>query len=124
MWRRWGRLDLRRSDQSAFLGLGVASAPSQLNLTHPYSYPRYRRGGHRGYVLDTGIQTNQPTSKAAPSWRNFVDRDSTDANGHGTHVAGTIGSKTYGVAKKAHLYGVKVMNGQGFGTTSGIIARH
>lgn len=37
----------------------------------------------------------------------------TDGNGHGTHVAGTIGSKTYGVAKKTKLYAVKVLNAQG-----------
>ena len=46
----------------------------------------------------------------------------TDLNGHGTHIAGTIGSKTYGVAKKATLYGVKVLNGQGSGSWSGVIA--
>jgi cerevisin len=41
--------------------------------------------------------------------------------GHGTHVAGTIGSKTYGIAKKTKLYAVKVLDKRGRGTNSGII---
>lgn len=45
-----------------------------------------------------------------------------DVNGHGTHCAGTVGSATYGVAKKTALYGVKVLGDNGTGPTSGIIA--
>ncbi|HEX6077776.1 MAG TPA: S8 family serine peptidase [Micromonosporaceae bacterium] len=45
-----------------------------------------------------------------------------DCNGHGTHVAGTIGSRTYGVAKLARLHGVKVLNCAGIGTNSAVIA--
>jgi cerevisin len=41
--------------------------------------------------------------------------------GHGTHVAGTIGSKTYGVAKKTKLYAVKVLDSRGLGNKSGVI---
>jgi subtilisin family serine protease len=45
---------------------------------------------------------------------NFAgDGSNTDGNGHGTHVAGTIGSKTYGVAKKTKLFGVKVLDAGG-----------
>lgn len=54
--------------------------------------------------------------------RSFIPGESTDGNGHGTHCAGTIGSRTYGVAKKTKLYGVKVLSNQGSGATSGIIA--
>lgn len=53
---------------------------------------------------------------------NFVDQDNTDGNGHGTHVSGTIGSKTYGVAKKTSIFGVKVLDASGSGTNSGVIA--
>lgn len=42
--------------------------------------------------------------------QNFVDNADLDANGHGTHIAGAIGSKTYGVAKKAQLFAIKVLN--------------
>ena len=45
-----------------------------------------------------------------------------DANGHGTHCAGTIASKTYGVAKKANVYAVKVLGSNGSGTMSDVIA--
>ena len=50
------------------------------------------------------------------------DGTTRDGNGHGTHVAGTIGSKTYGVAKKTKLYAVKVLGVDGSGTNSGVIA--
>lgn len=50
------------------------------------------------------------------------DNDNSDANGHGTHVAGTVGSKTYGVAKKTQLFAVKVLDANGQGSYSGIIA--
>jgi subtilisin family serine protease len=53
---------------------------------------------------------------------NFVDSSNTDGNGHGTHVAGTIGSNTYGVAKKTKLYAVKVLGSDGSGSTSGVVA--
>jgi cerevisin len=45
-----------------------------------------------------------------------------DGNGHGTHVAGTIGSKTYGVAKQVDIVAVKVLDNRGSGTTSNVIA--
>lgn len=45
-----------------------------------------------------------------------------DGEGHGTHTAGTVGSKTYGVAKKAKLFAVKVLDSGGSGTNSGVIA--
>jgi subtilisin family serine protease len=45
-----------------------------------------------------------------------------DCNGHGTHVAGTVGDKTYGVAKGVRLRAVRVLNCSGSGSTSGIIS--
>lgn len=56
------------------------------------------------------------------SWgTTFPSDDDSDSVGYGTHYAGTIGSKTYGVAKKANLVAVKVLNNQGSGTNSNII---
>jgi subtilisin family serine protease len=49
--------------------------------------------------------------------RNFAGTSSGDPQGHGTHVAGTIAGKTYGVAKKARVFGVTVLNSAGSGTT-------
>ena len=44
------------------------------------------------------------------------------ASSHGTHVSGTVGSKTYGVAKKAKIYGVKVLGADGSGSASAVLA--
>jgi subtilisin family serine protease len=75
------------------------------------------------YVIDTGIQTNHPQfgGRAAVSY-DALGGNGQDCNGHGTHVAGTIGSATYGVAKAVRLRAVRVLNCSGSGSTSGIIA--
>ncbi|PVI05087.1 subtilisin-like serine protease-like protein PR1A [Periconia macrospinosa] len=76
------------------------------------------------YIIDTGIYTAHADFEGrATHLANYAGDGSTaDGNGHGTHVAGTIGSKTYGVAKKTKLYAVKVLNSAGSGTNSGVIA--
>jgi subtilisin family serine protease len=47
---------------------------------------------------------------------NFADSDDSDGQGHGTHVAGTVGGSTYGVAKQTTLFAVKVLDSNGSGT--------
>lgn len=54
--------------------------------------------------------------------KSFISGQNTDGNGHGTHCSGTIGSRSYGVAKKTKLYGVKVLDNSGSGSYSGIIS--
>jgi subtilisin family serine protease len=74
------------------------------------------------YVIDTGIYAAH--SQFGGRARNVYDAfggTGQDCNGHGTHVAGTIGSSTYGVAKAVQLRGVRVLNCSGSGSTSGII---
>ncbi|KAK2754357.1 Secreted subtilisin-like serine protease sub5 [Arachnomyces sp. PD_36] len=74
------------------------------------------------YGVDTGIDITHPDFEDRAEWgTNVVDESDTDDNGHGTHTAGTAAGKEYGVAKKAHIVSVKVLNGQGSGSTSGII---
>ncbi|GIF06094.1 S8 family peptidase [Actinoplanes siamensis] len=86
----------------------------------------YRSAGNvTAYVIDTGIRTSHRDfgGRASSGW-DFVgdDRTADDCNGHGTHVAGTIGGATYGVAKDVKLVGVKVLGCDGSGSYSDFIA--
>jgi subtilisin family serine protease len=75
------------------------------------------------YIIDTGIRpTHSQFGTRAQSVYNSAGGSNDDCNGHGTHVAGTVGGSTHGVAKGVRLRGVKVLNCSGSGTTSGIIA--
>jgi cerevisin len=74
------------------------------------------------YVIDTGIDVNHNEFEGRATWlANFADNKDKDCNSHGTHCAGLVGSKTYGVCKDAKLFAVKVLNCQGSGSTSGVI---
>ncbi|KAJ6439562.1 RNAse P Rpr2/Rpp21/SNM1 subunit domain-containing protein [Purpureocillium lavendulum] len=74
------------------------------------------------YVIDSGIDDTHPEFEGrAKQVYSFVKESARDDNGHGTHVAGIIGSKTYGVAKKTKLYGIKVLDHNGRGTTAQIV---
>jgi subtilisin family serine protease len=74
------------------------------------------------YIVDTGIDIKHPEFTGRARWGgNFIDNIDTDCNSHGTHVAGTVGSKSYGVAKNANLIAVKVLDCNGGGTYSGIL---
>lgn len=77
------------------------------------------------YVIDTGILASHVEfGGRAASGTDIVDRDNdaTDCQGHGTHVAGTIGSALYGVAKNVKIFGVRVLNCSGSGSNAGVIA--
>ncbi|MDQ3822897.1 MAG: S8 family peptidase, partial [Actinomycetota bacterium] len=80
--------------------------------------------GVKAYIIDTGIRfSHSQFGGRATSGYDAVDGGSADdCNGHGTHVAGTVGGSTYGVAKSVSLVGVRVLNCLGNGTTSGVIA--
>ncbi|KAF2739730.1 subtilisin-like serine protease-like protein PR1A [Polyplosphaeria fusca] len=92
--------------------------------TSSYTYDSTAGQGTCSYVIDTGIYTAHPEFEGRATFlANYAgDGQNSDGNGHGTHVAGTIGSKTYGVAKKTKLYAVKVLDASGSGSNSGVIA--
>lgn len=81
--------------------------------------------GVNAYVIDTGIRRThaQFGGRAFVGYDAIGDGQNTnDCNGHGTHVAGTVGGSTYGVAKAVRLYAVRVLNCSGSGSNSGVIA--
>ena len=113
-------------------GLGRISSDSTGSTS--YTYDSSAGANTCSYVIDTGIYTAHSDFEGRKSYTfppesaihsltftlgasflaNYAgDGSNTDGNGHGTHVAGTIGSKTYGVAKKTQLYAVKVLNANG-----------
>jgi subtilisin family serine protease len=81
--------------------------------------------GVTAYIIDTGILVeHKEFGGRASSGYDAIDGDNTaiDCNGHGTHVAGTVGGATYGVAKGVSLVAVRVLGCDGSGTTTGVIA--
>ncbi|KAM7197600.1 cuticle-degrading protease [Rhypophila sp. PSN 637] len=102
---------------------GLSRISSRTNGATSYVYDESAGEGTCSYVIDTGIYVNHTQFQGRATWlANFADSQASDGNGHGTHVAGTIGGVDYGVAKKTQLYAVKVLNAGGSGTLSGVIA--
>jgi subtilisin family serine protease len=94
-----------------------------LPLSSSYTYPSTATNVH-AYIIDTGIRfSHNDFGGRASSGFDAVDGGSADdCNGHGTHVAGTVGGSSYGVAKGVALVGVRVLDCGGSGTTAGVIA--
>lgn len=88
-----------------------------------YTYPASAGTGVNVYIIDTGIFVDHEEFEGRAKWGVTIpqfDMD-IDGNGHGTHCAGIVGSKTYGVAKNATLIAVKVLRTNGFGSNADVI---
>jgi subtilisin family serine protease len=95
----------------------------RIPLNNSYTYPT-TASGVRAYIIDTGVRfTHTDFGGRAVSGFDAIDGGSADdGHGHGTHVAGTVGGTSYGVAKGVTLVGVRVLNNAGSGTTAQVAA--
>jgi subtilisin family serine protease len=94
-----------------------------LPLNGTYTYEATASNVH-AYIIDTGIRSSHSDfgNRVQSACFDAFGGNCNDGNGHGTHVAGTVGGAVYGVAKGVKLYAVRVLDNGGSGTTSGVIA--
>ena len=106
-------------------GLARISHRHRLSFStfNKYMFSDYCGEGVDAYIIDTGINTDHVDFEGRASWGKTIptDDEDVDGNGHGTHCAGTVAGKKYGVAKKANVHAVKVLGSSGSGTMSDVV---
>ncbi|CEJ93650.1 hypothetical protein VHEMI09226 [[Torrubiella] hemipterigena] len=102
---------------------GLARSSNKAPKGTVYEYHKSQGEGICAWVLDTGIDAKHPEFEGrAENVLNMIKKEeNTDLNNHGTHCAGTIGSKTYGIAKKVLLKSIKVLGANASGPDDGIV---
>ncbi|WP_239152983.1 S8 family serine peptidase [Virgisporangium aliadipatigenens] len=130
-----GRSDVAYVEQNRVVKMSATQPSAQWDLDRidqqsrplngSYTYPN-TASTVRAYVIDSGIRTTHSQfGGRATAGADFIDGTPTandDCEGHGTHVAGTIGGSTYGVAKGVALVSVRVLDCEGAGTLSGVLS--
>ena len=121
--QNWSEFGTRLTN-SNFQGLARISHRPKLTFGTftKYIYDSIAGEGVDVYVIDTGINVDHVEFEGRAKWAQTIpDDEDVDGNGHGTHCAGTIASRKYGVAKKANVYAVKVLGSDGSGSMSNVI---
>eukprot|EP01111_Echinosteliopsis_oligospora_P009550 TRINITY_DN281_c0_g1_i2.p1 TRINITY_DN281_c0_g1~~TRINITY_DN281_c0_g1_i2.p1 ORF type:complete len:400 (-),score=149.06 TRINITY_DN281_c0_g1_i2:101-1300(-) len=105
-------------------GLARVSRKTATATAYNYVYDSTAGSGVEVWVIDTGVYAENVDfgGRAETVFNAITGEKSTDLNGHGTHCAGTAAGTKYGVAKKATIYGVKVLDANGSGSNAGVIA--
>ena len=118
-----GLVSIKATQASATWGLDRIDQ-RDLPLSGTYTYDTDALSTH-SYIIDTGVLAShsQFTGRIGDGFTSISDGNGTsDCNGHGTHVAGTVGGTTHGVAKGTTIHPVRVLDCGGSGSWSGVIA--
>jgi cerevisin len=103
---------------------GLKRISGREEMFSDYYYPHGAGEGVYIYIVDTGVMLDHPEFGGRAIWgfSSIADEQShNDLNGHGTHVASTVAGSEFGVAKKSNIIAVKVLRGDGYGTTFDVI---
>ncbi|KAI0944092.1 hypothetical protein AcV7_002010 [Taiwanofungus camphoratus] len=120
-------IDVEAAETQKGAPWGLARISHRARLTFgtftKYEYSKDGGAGVDVYVIDTGINIKHKEFEGRASWGKTVPQGDVDedANGHGTHCAGTIASRKFGVAKSANVIAVKVLGSNGSGTMSDVV---